>query len=86
MGEKYTREQYEADLAARQEREAREAQEARERMEKATLKREWLADGGSEAAFEKAYPDLRDEARRKRVVDADRQARAMMQASNVSQI
>jgi hypothetical protein len=39
MGEKYTREQFEADLAARQERETKEAQEARERTEKASAKR-----------------------------------------------
>ena len=86
MGEKYTREQYEADLAARQEREAREAQEARERTEKTSAKKAWLADGGREADFEKEWPKLRDEGRRRRVMDSDRRARETQRSSGVSAI
>jgi len=86
MGEKYTREQYEADLAARQEREAREAQAHREGTKRESLRRAWIADGGSEADFEREWPSLRDQARRQRVMSADQKARETMQASGVSRI
>jgi hypothetical protein len=68
------------------EKAAKEAEEQRERMEKESARRAWLADGGREADFEKAWPQLRDEGRRRRVVDADRHARETMQASGVSRI
>jgi hypothetical protein len=86
MGEKYTRGQYEADLAARQEREAREAQEARERTEKESAKKAWLVDGGNARDFEKAWPELRDEGRRRRVMDADKHAREQMRIHGPSRI
>ena len=59
------------------ERDRRAEQEARrrERAEKETARRAWIADGGSEAAFEEAWPKLRDEARSRRVMDADARAR-----------
>jgi hypothetical protein len=86
MGEKYSREQYEADLAARQEREAREEQGRRERTEKESARRVWLADGGREADFEKEWPRLRNQARRQRVIDADQKAREAHRAAGISQI
>ena len=55
-------------------------------MEKETARKAWIRDGGSEADFEKAWPKLRDEGRRLRVMDADRKARETMQASGVSRI
>ncbi len=86
MGKRYTRAQFEQDLKARQEREAREAQERQERVEKQSARRIWVRDGGSEGDFEREWPKLRDEARRKRVADADSRARARQRATGVSRI
>ncbi len=68
---------------ARQKREAQEAREGRvrqeaerrERADKENARRAWMADGGTAEAFEEAWPKLRDEARARRVMDADRRAR-----------
>jgi hypothetical protein len=46
----------------------------------------WVGDGGSEADFEREWPTLRDEGRRRRVVDADRRAREEMRAYGPSRI
>ena len=86
MSRTYTKEMHEAyrkeqDEKAKKEEEARNA-----RMEKETARKAWIRDGGSEADFEKAWPKLRDEGRRLRVMDADRKARETMQASGVSRI
>ena len=70
MGEKYTKEQ--------DEKAAKEAEELREMMEKESARRAWMPDGGREADFEKAWPAMRDEGRRQRVMDADRRAREEM--------
>jgi hypothetical protein len=86
MGERYTLEQFEADRRAREEREAREEQERRERAEKENARRAWLADGGREADFQRAWPELRDEARCKRIMDADSRVRASQRASSISGI
>ena len=85
----YTKEMHEAYRKEQDEKAAKEAQERdhrRQRMERANARRAWLADGGSEAEFEKAWPSLRDEGRRRRVMDADCRARETMQASGVSRI
>jgi hypothetical protein len=84
--QRYTLEQFEADKAAREERQAKEEQERRERAEKGAAKAAWLRDGGSERDFERAWPELRDEARKRRVADADQRARAGQRASGVSRI
>jgi len=84
--ERYTLEDHEAYRKEQEEKAAREAEERRERMEKASARRAWLADGGKEADFEREWPKLRNEGRRRRVVDADRRAREQMQASGVSRI
>jgi len=73
MHETYRKEQDEKAAKEAQERDHR-----RQRMERANARRAWLADGGSEADFEKAWPSLRDEGRRRRVMDADRRAREAM--------
>jgi hypothetical protein len=84
--ERYSLEDHEAYRKEQDEKAAKEAVERRERTEKETARRAWLADGGSEADFQREWPKLRDEGRRQRVVDADRRAREMMQASGVSHI
>jgi hypothetical protein len=84
--ERYTKEMHEAYRKEQDEKAAKEAEEHRERTEKESARRAWLADGGKEADFQREWPRLRDEGRRRRVVDADRRARETMQASGVSRI
>jgi hypothetical protein len=86
MSGKYTKEMYEAYRKEQDEKAAKEEEARNARMEKETARKAWIRDGGSEADFEKAWPKLRDEGRRLRVMDADRKARETMQASGVSRI
>jgi hypothetical protein len=65
--QRYTLEQFEADKAAREERQAKEEEERRERAEKGAARAAWIRDGGSERDFERAWPELRDEARKRRL-------------------
>jgi hypothetical protein len=58
----------------------------RESLEKVSAFRAWVADGGRAEDFEKEWPKLRDEGRRRRVVDADKRARETMRQSGVSRI
>jgi hypothetical protein len=81
-----TKEMHDAFRKEQDEKAAKEAQERGQRMEKANARRAWLADGGSEADFEKAWPSLRDEGRRRRVMDADRRAREQMRNGTTSRI
>jgi len=86
MGKKYTQEDYE-EYRRRQDAKAAKEEEARNaRTEKESARREWLADGGREADFEKEWPKLRDEGRRRRVMDADKHAREMQRAHGPSRI
>jgi hypothetical protein len=82
----YTKEMHEAYRKEQDEKAAKEEEKRRERTEKESARRAWLADGGKEADFQREWPRIRDEGRRRRVVDADRRAREMMQASGVSRI
>jgi hypothetical protein len=84
--ERYTLEDHEAYRKEQDEKTAKEEEARTQRMEKETARRAWIADGGANGDFEKAWPKLRDEGRRKRVMDADRRARETMQASGVSAI
>jgi len=84
--ERYTLEDHEAYRKEQDEKAAKEAEERREQMEKESARRAWLADGGNAGDFQREWPRLRDEGRRRRVVDADRRAREQMQASGVSRI
>jgi hypothetical protein len=86
MGEKYTQEMHEEYRRKVDEQAAKEEEANRERTEKESARRAWLADGGKEADFQREWPRLRDEGRRRRVVDADRGARETMQVSGVSRI
>jgi hypothetical protein len=86
MSEKFTKADYEEYRRRQDEQAAKEAEERRERTEKESARRAWLADGGRSADFEKEWPKLRDEGRRRRVMDADRRAREEMRSSGVSAI
>jgi hypothetical protein len=86
MAGKYTLEEFMADKQAREEREVKEARERKERQEKQNARRAYLAEGGTEAEFERAWPEMREEARRRRVMDAEREAREGQRASGVSRI
>jgi hypothetical protein len=68
--QKYTLEQFEA---YRKEQDAKSAieEERQERTEKQAASRAWVADGGNARDFERAWPRHRDEARRRRVMEAD---------------
>ena len=85
MGQ-YTKEMHEAYRKEQDEKAAKEAQEREQRMEKANARRAWLADGGSEADFEKAWPSLRGKARLERVMSADRRAREAQRNGTTSRI
>ena len=84
----YTRERFEADRQARQEREAKEEEEEERRAqaEEESARRVWVGDGGRAEDFERQWPQLRDEARRRRVADADREARAAQRNAGVRRI
>ena len=64
-------------MVAEKEAEAEaEAKARRERLEKHTALAAWRAEGGDDASFEREYPKLRDEARRRRVVEQTGRAEA----------
>ncbi|HEY6713680.1 MAG TPA: hypothetical protein VI055_15570 [Rubrobacter sp.] len=83
---RYTCEDYEAYRKRIGREGGQEAEEHQERTQSQSLRHAWLADGGSETDFEKAWPALRDEGRRQRVVDADRRTREEMRAHGPSRI
>jgi hypothetical protein len=86
MTERYTLEDHEAYRKEQDEKAAKAEQERREHVEKESARQAWIRDGGAEADFQREWSRLRDEGRRRRVVDADRRARETMQASGVSRI
>ncbi len=86
MGERYTLEQFEAEKQAREEREAKQKEERQEKAEKESARRAWILDGGNARDFERQWPALRDEARRKRVMNADQRAREGQRSAGVSKI
>jgi hypothetical protein len=86
VSKRYTLEQFEADKQAREERETREREERQEKTAKDTARRAWLRDGGSERDFERAWPEMRDQARKQRIMDADSRARASQRAQGISKI
>jgi hypothetical protein len=86
MTGKYTRAMFEEYRRQQDEKAAKEAEERKEKSEKESARRLWLADGGSAASFEREWERLRDEGRRRRVLDADKRAREEMRASGVSRI
>ena len=86
MGTQYTLEAHEEYRRKVDEQAKKEEEANRERTEQESARRAWTADGGREADFEKAWPSLRDEGRRQRVMDADRRAREEMRSGTTSRI
>jgi hypothetical protein len=86
MSEKYTRADHEAYRQKVEAEQVRESQERRERIEREAALRAWVADGGNERSFEREWPTLRDEMRRRRVIEADERSRSAQQATGVSRI
>ena len=86
MPEKYTKEMHEEFRRRQDEQAAKEAEERTERMEKESARRAWIADGGREEDFKRAWPKLRDQGRHQRVMDADRRARELQRAHGPSRI
>lgn len=66
---KVTLEEVEANRKRQKEERERTAREGREEVEKGIAKRNWIADGGTEAEFESQWPQIRDEARRQRAAE-----------------
>ena len=52
-----------------------EKAEGEERLAEDSARRSWKASGGTEAAFDKAWPSMWDEMLKRRTADADRWAR-----------
>jgi hypothetical protein len=82
----YTKEQFEEYRRQQDEKAAKEAEERQEKAERESARRAWIRDGGREADFERQWATLRDEGRRRRVLDADKRAREEMRASGISRI
>jgi len=83
---RYTLEDHEAYRKEQDAKAAKEAEERREAVEKASARQAWIRDGGAEADFQREWPRLRDEGRRRRVVDADKHAREQMRLHSPSRI
>jgi hypothetical protein len=86
MTERYSREDHEEYRRQQDAEAAREERERREGVEKGNAQAAWVRDGGRPADFEREWPKLRDELRRRRLVDADERARAAHQSLGVSEI
>jgi hypothetical protein len=84
--ERYTLEDFEAYRKEQDEKAAREEEARNARMEKEAARKAWIRDGGSAADFEKAWPAMRDQARRERVLNAERRAREAMRNGTTSRI
>jgi hypothetical protein len=63
-----------------------EKAELEERLAKDSARRSWKASGGTEAAFDQAWPSMWEEMLKRRTIDADGRARQQMARSGVSQI
>lgn len=63
-----------------------EKAEVEKRLAKASARHSWKAGGGTEAAFEEAWPSMWEEMLKRRTIDADRDAREVMARSSVSRI
>jgi hypothetical protein len=75
MGKRYTIEEHERHVEAEEQRKAAEEQSRADRVEKEAARALWTQDGGKASDFEKAWPEMRDEARRDRIKSADQRAR-----------
>jgi hypothetical protein len=57
-----------------------------ERLARNSARRSWIASGGTDAAFEQAWPSMWEEMLKRCTVGADREAREAMTRSSVSRI
>jgi hypothetical protein len=60
--------------------------EGEERLARDSARRSWTASGGTDVAFNQAWPEMWEEMLRRRTVDADRRAREEVARSSVSRI
>jgi hypothetical protein len=86
MSERYTIEQHEEYRARVDAEQAAKEQARREKMEKETARRGFIKEGGTEEQFERAWPELRDQARHQRTLDRDKAAREAHRAHSSSRI
>jgi hypothetical protein len=63
-----------------------EKAEGEERLARDSARRSWKASGGTEAAFDRAWPSMWEEMLKRPTADADRWVREVMARSNVSRI
>jgi hypothetical protein len=63
-----------------------ERAEVEERLARDSARRSWKASGGTEAAFDQAWPSMWEEMLKRRTIDADRLARQEMYQSGTSRI
>ena len=80
--EKRRKEERDAKLRRSQEEKA----QLEERLAKDSARRSWKASGGTEAAFDQAWPPMWEEMLKRRTIDADGRAREAMTRSSVSRI
>jgi hypothetical protein len=74
------------DRDAKVRRSQEEEAKGKERRAKDLASHRWKASGGSEAAFDEAWPSMWEEMLKRRTVDTDRRARQEMHQSGVSRI
>jgi hypothetical protein len=80
--ERKRKEERDAKLRCSQEEKAK----VEERLARDSARRSWKAGGGTEVAFDQAWPSMWEEMLKRRTVDADSQARQEMARSGVSRI
>jgi hypothetical protein len=80
--ERRRKEERDAKLRRSQEEKA----QVEERLAKDSARRSWKASGGTEVAFDQAWPSMWEEMLKRRTIDADGRARQQMARSGVSQI
>jgi hypothetical protein len=84
--ERYTLEDHEAYRKEQDEKAAREKRKRREQIEKKGALAAWVREGGDPEEFETEWIWMRDEARRRRVMDLDSSAREEMRSGPTSRI
>ena len=77
---------HKAERDAKLRRTEEEKGKAEERRAKEGARRQWKASGGTEAAFEGAWPSMREEMLKRRTLERETQARQLQQARGVSRI
>ena len=75
-----------AERDAKLRRSEEEKAKSEERRARDSARRSWKASGGTEVAFDEAWPSMWEEMLKRRTLDADSAAREAMARSNVSRI